>query len=410
MTFDNSTHSDTSMGSSSSSKPWTDIVLACLAINLVTLLGVCLTAVTRVPWMRRHKQLMETLLVPSFAAGALLATAAFLLVPESLELLIHASEESHVGEEEHGHFRRLEEDHAAEEAHEDDASFAWKFGTALLGGFLLPLLLHSILPQAQVIVQECDECQEQQGDDLVLSPAATRQLVQDDDDDAIKAAVVDKEDLRTMESGCDAHECQHVKHCPPVLLATAAKEDDLDEACDEQLAAKGARRTTTRQHQQQQVNLPLTLSILLGDAIHNFTDGVFLANAFLLCSRDIAWTMVATTVYHEMAQELADFVVLTNHCGLSICKALILNFCSGLSILLGAVIILAADLSNAATGIILAVSGGVYLYITAVECVPRVLEYTKGNRRLFLAFLGMFSLGAIPIGLVLLNHGHCGSE
>ena len=107
---------------------------------------------------------------------------------------------------------------------------------------------------------------------------------------------------------------------------------------------------------------------------------------------------------------MADFIVLTTHCGLPVWKALLLNFISGLSVFLGALIILFAEMTEGTTGAILAIGGGVYIYIAAVECVPRVLAFTKGKRKYFLGFLGMFTLGAVPIGLVLLNHGHCEVE
>jgi zinc transporter ZupT len=74
--------------------------------------------------------------------------------------------------------------------------------------------------------------------------------------------------------------------------------------------------------------------------------------------------------------------------------------------MLGAVIILAADLSEIATGSILAISAGVYVYISASECIPRIQSARKTPRDTFL-FLFCFVLGAVPIGLVLLNHGHC---
>lgn len=52
-----------------SSKPWADIVLACFAINVITLSGIVLTAVTRFCVVKKHKTIIETLMVPSFAAG-----------------------------------------------------------------------------------------------------------------------------------------------------------------------------------------------------------------------------------------------------------------------------------------------------------------------------------------------------
>jgi zinc transporter ZupT len=347
--------------------------------------------------------------------GALFATGAFLLIPESLDLLVAGT--ASVSAAAH-HNREL----VITTIHKEGAS-AWRFGASLLGGFLAPLLLHTFLPQAQDIVENCEDCAAaEEEEDVMMSPAARELIAGDEDDDDDEededADKMDKQaaDLRTMESGCDAHECKHATH-----QGAAAEADGDEELADEDVQESALARSssnkptttlTTTPHQSNNntsATMPLMLSILIGDGIHNFTDGVFLANAFLLCSRDIAWTIVATTIYHELAQELADYIVLTTHCGLPIWKALTYNFISGLSCLLGAVVILIADLSKETTGSILAVSAGVYLYITAVECVPRVLEQAKESRKLFLIFVGMFTLGAVPIGLVLLNHGHCGS-
>merc|ERR1711976_1109302 len=87
--------------------------------------------------------------------------------------------------------------------------------------------------------------------------------------------------------------------------------------------------------------------------------------------------------------------------------ALILNFVSGLGVMLGAVITLAMDDDTAATGLILAFGGGVYLHIAATECMPRIYNATKLSAAVRLACLGSFILGAILIGLVLLDHEHC---
>ena len=51
-------------------------------------------------------------------------------------------------------------------------------------------------------------------------------------------------------------------------------------------------------------------------------------------------------------------------------------------------------------------SAGVYVYITACECVPKIMAERLSPRQT-LVFILWFTLGAIPIGLVLLNHGHC---
>ena len=154
-------------------------------------------------------------------------------------------------------------------------------------------------------------------------------------------------------------------------------------------------------------DMRLVASILVGDAAHNFCDGIFMGVAFRTCSTGIAWTITGVTIYHELAQEIADFLILTNHAGLAPLRALLFNFASGLSVVLGGIIILAANINEMTIGVILSFSAGVYLYIAAGECLPRVdAAVEKRSERLY--SIGFFLLGAIPIGLTLLNHDHCG--
>lgn len=155
--------------------------------------------------------------------------------------------------------------------------------------------------------------------------------------------------------------------------------------------------------------MSLALSILIGDAFHNFCDGVFIGVAFKLCDSSTAWTIMAVTLYHEIAQELADYFLLTRHAGFTKFKALLANFVAGLSVVLGGLVILGSDLSDMAIGVLLSLSSGVYLYIATVECLSRVSGILSSLQDRALLLL-MFAVGAIPVGLTLLNHSHCEAE
>ncbi|EOD09758.1 hypothetical protein EMIHUDRAFT_105494 [Emiliania huxleyi CCMP1516] len=151
--------------------------------------------------------------------------------------------------------------------------------------------------------------------------------------------------------------------------------------------------------------------VLLGDFLHNLVDGFFIGAAFANCDSSMAWTITAATVYHELAQEISDYLVLTNpeQGGLKPFMALGLNFLSGMSVLFGVCIVLSAEPSNFSTGCLLAYGAGVYLQLAATECMPRVHEYaTTLNMRL--GGLLLFIIGATAIGLVLLDHEHCAGE
>jgi zinc transporter ZupT len=413
-----------------SDKPWGDVIAGSLIINLVTFSGVILTSsFACFNRMRRSKgdttgfrSMMHRIAIPSFAGGALLATVVFLLIPEAFELLEHATEE-----EEHSSTEVYVE---GEEAHEDDYEGAqWRFGLALLCGFLFPVLLGTLFPTPDT--SACEQCLKREiAEESSLSEQAVEAVLLESEGkgegedqvatlDATRTGpphvLVRSGSLTvTMDEGCDSGECHH--HHAKENVAGDDEEAVVDKEQQQSQSQKGEGpavkevvTATSQHHKGTSINWGLATSILVGDGFHNFTDGIFLGNAFVLCSRDIAYTLVATTVYHELAQEIADFALLTHHCGMSTRQALTYNFLSGFSVMLGAVIILALELSEVVTGSLLSMSAGVYIYIAATECIPRIQAARKDVKDT-LVFLLCFIIGAVPIGLVLLNHGHCEPE
>ena len=488
---------------------------------LVTFLGVFLTAASRCTNSSgKGRDLFRTRVLPAFAAGALLATTGFLLIPEAIELLsteqvastehslavpeqyfgdklpyfngsgiidtrvanvttfIPATDTSE-GNEDSTHLKenksedafddlvrrslrvkvkRWLQDESPSTPNHGGSSFEWKFGTSLLGGFLVPLLLSAIFSK--------NECEEPlpSSDDTALCREEIRKPGERGSKDLLNVDVknedaetlfvkdetaIRKEEIKnsgergakdfpnvdvTSPSAYEADAFNHHRIVIQTLTMEKAPSNDnetsakhgpseivIDEACcskvnsdEEEIKVE---LVSDELHSpevelpavKKAVNMPLVLSILLGDFFHNFTDGIFIGNALILCSRDIAFTMVATTIYHEIAQELADFVLLTTQGGLNVWQALMLNFLAGTSVMIGAVVILALDLNTEWTGCILAVAAGVYLNITTVECVAPSMANCKHHAKESILFVLCFFVGAAPIGLVLLNHEHCGN-
>jgi zinc transporter ZupT len=152
--------------------------------------------------------------------------------------------------------------------------------------------------------------------------------------------------------------------------------------------------------------------VIVGDYMHNFADGVFIGTAFHTCGSSMEWTVTAATVFHEIAQEVSDYVLLTDPLqgGLKPVKALFLNFLCGTSVIFGVVVVLGIDeLTNTATGLILAYGGGVYIHVGAAECMAKCYTRANGLKLRFLVLLA-FAVGATAIGLVLLDHSHCSAE
>ena len=77
-------------------------------------------------------------------------------------------------------------------------------------------------------------------------------------------------------------------------------------------------------------------SVLVGDSIHNFCDGVIIAAAFLADTR-LGFVTALAVIAHEIPQEVGDYVVLLN-AGFSRAKALAFNALSGLAAVAGGVL------------------------------------------------------------------------
>ena len=77
---------------------------------------------------------------------------------------------------------------------------------------------------------------------------------------------------------------------------------------------------------------------LIGDAIHNFTDGMAIASAFLI-SEPIGRSVTLAVLLHEIPHELGDFAVLVSH-GFSKRGAFMSQFVSAIGAYLGMFLIL----------------------------------------------------------------------
>jgi len=77
-------------------------------------------------------------------------------------------------------------------------------------------------------------------------------------------------------------------------------------------------------------------SVLVGDSIHNFCDGIIIAAAFLTDTQ-LGVVTAAAIIAHEIPQEVGDYIVLLN-AGLTRKKALLYNAASGLAAVFGGVL------------------------------------------------------------------------
>ena len=149
-------------------------------------------------------------------------------------------------------------------------------------------------------------------------------------------------------------------------------------------------------------------SVLIGDALCNFVDGVLIGFAFRYCGASTGWTVAAAAVIHELAAEISEFHLMIDPTkgGLSWLQALVLNILCSLWIIVAAAITSYVDIDNYAIGLMLAFASGVFFNVAIVPIWNTLLD-----RRITLPFIVIcflsFALGATALALVLLYHEHC---
>ena len=114
-------------------------------------------------------------------------------------------------------------------------------------------------------------------------------------------------------------------------------------------------------------------SVLLGDSIHNFCDGVIIAAAFLTDVRLGVVTSLAI-IAHEIPQEVGDYIVLLN-AGLSRTRALAYNALSGLSAVLGGVLgYFVVGRWESLFPYLLVVAASSFIYVAVADLIPQLQQ------------------------------------
>lgn len=109
--------------------------------------------------------------------------------------------------------------------------------------------------------------------------------------------------------------------------------------------------------------------LLIGDALHNFIDGVVIASAFII-SVPLGVTTSLAVIAHEVPQEIGDFAILLDS-GFTKRRAFVYNYLSSISTLPGAVIgYVALGAVQQLIPFVLGVSAASFVYIAVADLVP----------------------------------------
>lgn len=136
-------------------------------------------------------------------------------------------------------------------------------------------------------------------------------------------------------------------------------------------------------------------TILAGDTIHNFIDGMIIGASYLI-SIPIGIATTIAVVFHEIPQEIGDFGSLI-YSGFSRARALFLNFVTALAAIMGAILVLIFSSGNGIAGFLVPFAAGGFIYIASADLIPELHKHTEVRRSFWQ--LVNFILG---IGLMIL--------
>ena len=141
---------------------------------------------------------------------------------------------------------------------------------------------------------------------------------------------------------------------------------------------------------------PFSYLILISDGVHNFIDGLIIAASFIV-SFPVGIVTALAVALHEIPQEIGDFGILV-YGGFKKSKALLLNFLSASTIILGGVAgFLLAEKIGESIVFLLPFAAGNFIYIAASDLIPEIKHKESLKKSLIHFFV--FLLG---IGLMLL--------
>ena len=113
--------------------------------------------------------------------------------------------------------------------------------------------------------------------------------------------------------------------------------------------------------------------MLIGDAFHNFADGVLIAAAFVV---DVELGLAATlaVIAHEIPHEVGDFMILLN-AGFTKRRAFVVNLVAGAAAVAGGVIgYFVLDTLRLLLPYALAIAAASFIYIALSDLLPEMMR------------------------------------
>ncbi|XP_066512406.1 zinc transporter ZIP6-like [Hoplias malabaricus] len=352
---------------------WICGFLAITVISLLALVGVVL-----IPLMNRVCFNFLLSFLVALAVGTLSGDAFLHLIPHSQ------------GHHNHHHAANEDADHGLNDDSEDPLKPVWTGLTALSGVYVMFLIEH-FLTLAKMYKDKKQKVQKK----VELS----NEIMDSEKQPALE------DDAKTLEDAGPNGACELPEE-EEVMLSQNYTDEDCENKChshfhdtvgqsDEQHhhhhdyhhilhhhhSQNHHPHTHTHRHTQsysvqhfEQAGIAtLAWMVIMGDGLHNFSDGLAIGAAFTEGVSSGLSTSVAVFC-HELPHELGDFAVLLK-AGMSVKQAILYNLLSALMGYLGMVtgILIGHYAENVATWIF-ALTAGLFMYVALVDMVPEMLH------------------------------------
>jgi len=143
--------------------------------------------------------------------------------------------------------------------------------------------------------------------------------------------------------------------------------------------------------------------ILMGDSLHNLTDGIVIAAAFL-SGLNLGIVAGLTIIVHELSHETADFGILL-HSGYSKKKAFFYNMISSSTTIPASIVsYFILDSIESAVPFLLAISAASFIYIALSDLTPDLHQHT--DFKYIVRQLLVIIIGIVLMALILSIGGH----
>lgn len=156
-----------------------------------------------------------------------------------------------------------------------------------------------------------------------------------------------------------------------------------------------------RHHHHEGIERPELAGVnILGDAIHNYIDGL-LIGASWLAGPALGISTTLAVLLHEIPQELGDFGILI-HSGLTVRQAALLNVASAAVAVLGTAtaVVAGAVAHQQMTQVLVPLTAGGFVYIAAADLIPE-LQHDRSMRALAVQ-TGLIACGIAVMALLTL--------